>query len=325
ESKIKKDFLFFEQHLSGVRSFKMAVLPGKNRKINDLDVLTETEKLHEYLKTIPEVGIVFSPVTEYKTMNKIFYGGAGNKYRLPKTQREVQKLDVMIKSYKNAALRMTSIDNSKGIISAQIKDIGSKNMELLNNKINRWIRENIDSEIVIFKQTGISFLFDKSNNSLKRNMVISLVFAFVIVSLIMALLFKNIKLLIISLIPNVFPLLIAAGVMGFTGLIYNASTAVVFTIGYVIAVDNTIHFLSRFRIEFKRSSNTREAIRMTFQKTGKAIILTSIILFFGFLVLFRSELKGVFAQGVLFCSIAVSALYGDVLLLPVLIYKFFRK
>jgi predicted RND superfamily exporter protein len=113
--------------------------------------------------------------------------------------------------------------------------------------------------------------------------------------------------------------------MGFTGLVFNASTAVVFTIGFVIAVDNTIHFLSRFRIELRTSSDIQEAIRLTFYKTGKAILLTSVILLFGFFVLLRSELSGVFAQGVLFSSIIVSALFGDLILLPVLLRKFLKN
>jgi predicted RND superfamily exporter protein len=126
------------------------------------------------------------------------------------------------------------------------------------------------------------------------------------------------------LVPNIIPLIVAGGVMGFSGLIFNASTAVVFTIGFVIAVDNTIHFFSRFWIEIRTSSSIHEAILSTFHKTGKAIILTSIILLFGFLVLLRSEMEGVYAQGVLFSSIIVSALFGDLFLLPVLIRKFFK-
>ena len=155
--------------------------------------------------------------------------------------------------------------------------------------------------------------------------MISLLFAFVMVSLLMAILFKHVNLLVISLIPNIVPLVVAGGVMGFTGLVFNASTAVVFTIGFVIAVDNTIHFLSRFRVELRSTSDFNEAIRLTFIKTGKAIMLTSVILLFGFLVLFRSELKGVFAQGVLFSSIIVSALFGDLFLLPVLLRLFLKK
>jgi predicted RND superfamily exporter protein len=140
----------------------------------------------------------------------------------------------------------------------------------------------------------------------------------------MAMLFKHINLLVISLIPNIVPLVVAGGVLGFTGLVFNASSAIVFTIGFVIAVDNTIHFLSRFRIELMTSSGIQKAIQITFQKTGKAMILTSAILLLGFLVLFRSELKGVFTQGVLFSSIIVSALFGDIFLLPVLLRLFLK-
>lgn len=324
ESKIKKDFLFFEQHLSGVRSMKLAVLPAPNRKINDPEVLCEIEKLQNYIKSFPETGVVFSPTTLYKTMNKVYHRGSMNGYRLPDTQAEVDKLNKYLRSYKNQQFSLVNSDNIKGLISAQIIDIGSKKMEQRNDRINKWISENIDSDKVSFRQTGISYLSDKSNNSLKHNMMISLLFAFLVVSMLMVLLYRHINLLLISLIPNIVPLIVAGGVMGFSRLVFNASTAVVFTIGFVIAVDNTIYFLSHFRIETRTSSGIQEAILSTLHKTGKAIILTSIILLFGFLVLLRSEMKGVYAQGVLFSSIIVSALFGDLFLLPVLLRKFLK-
>jgi predicted RND superfamily exporter protein len=324
ESKIKNDMLFFEEHLSGIRSLKLAVLPAENRKINDPEVLSQIEQLHNYIKTFPETGVVFSPATQYKTMNKVYHRGAVNEYSLPNTQVEVDNLDKYFRNYKSQQFRLVNNNNTKGLISAQIRDIGSQKMEQLNARMDQWINENIDPEKISIRQTGISYLTDISNNSLKRNMLISLLFAFLVVSLIMVFLFKRFNLLLISLVPNIIPLIVAGGVMGFSGLVFNASTAVVFTIGFVIAVDNTIHFFSRFWIELRTSSDIPEAILSTLYKTGKPIILTSIILLFGFLVLLRSEMEGVYAQGVLFSSIIVSALFGDLLLLPVLIRKFFK-
>jgi predicted RND superfamily exporter protein len=324
QSKIKNDFLFFEEQLSGIRSLKLAILPATNRKINDPEVLAQIEKLHNHINTLPETGIVFSPATQYKTMNKVYHRGALNEYRLPKTKAEVDKLDKYFRAYKSQQFRLVNNELTKGLISAQIRDIGSQKMEQLDASMNKWINENIDSEKVSIRQTGISYLTDKSNNSLKRNMLISLMFAFLVVSLIMVFLFKHINFLLISLVPNIIPLIVAGGVMGFSGLVFNASTAVVFTIGFVIAVDNTIHFFSRFWIELKTSTDINEAILATFHKAGKAITLTSIILLLGFLMLLRSEMEGVYAQGVLFSSIIVSALFGDLFLLPVLIRKFFK-
>ncbi len=325
KSEVKKDFMFFEHHLSGVRSMKFAVVPAENLKINDLGVLFEIEKLHNHIHSFPETGAVFSPVTAYKSMNKSYQRGASKAYRLPTTQAQIDKLDKYFRAFRDQQLKLMNNDKSKGIVSAQIEDIGSEEMALLNEKIADWIGENINSEVVSFRPTGINYLADKSNNSLIRNMIISLLLAFVMVSLIMVLLYKNINLLLISLIPNIIPLIVAAGVMGYTGLVLNASTAVVFTIGFVIAVDNTIHFLSRFRIEEKMCAGFNEAIQFTFNKTGKAIVLTSVILLLNFWVLFRSEIKGVFAQGVLFSAIIVAALFGDLFLLPVLLRKYFKK
>ncbi|MDB4584585.1 MMPL family transporter, partial [Draconibacterium sp.] len=146
--------------------------------------------------------------------------------------------------------------------------------------------------------------------------------AFILVGLLMSLLFKTLKLLIISLVPNVFPLIVAGGIMGFSGMAFNASTAIVFTIGFVIAVDDTIHFLSKFKIECENTVDFKDAIWNTINETGKAIIITTIILFFGFLVLLHSDLKGVFSQGVLICSMLIAALFGDLCIMPILLKKF---
>jgi len=323
-SKITKDLFFFENNLSGVRSLKLAVLPNGGRKVNEIVVLNEIDKLHNYLKSLPEIGVVFSPVSYYKTMNKAYNRGATNFYRLPENDMEIKTLDNYFKSKKNSYFRSSDNENQVGIISVQLPDIGSQQMEQMNAMIMKWIAKNLNSEILSFRLTGISFLSDKSNNSLKSNMMLSLLFAFAMVSILMALLYRNIKLLIISLVPNIIPLVIAGGVMGFTGLIFNASTAVVFTIGFVVAVDDTIHFLSRFQIERRQAVTIDDAISLTFTKTGKAIIITSLILLLGFLVLFRSLLTGVFAQGVLFSTIIVSALFADLFLLPVMLRKMLK-
>jgi predicted RND superfamily exporter protein len=121
------------------------------------------------------------------------------------------------------------------------------------------------------------------------------------------------------LIPNLVPLIITAGVMGYLGVDIKPSTAVIFTIAFGIAVDDSIHFLARLRVEIGRTANLREALAITTEKTGRAIILTSIILATGFGTLATSAFTSTMLMGILTCLTIVSALLADLFLLPSLL------
>jgi uncharacterized protein len=325
KSDIMADFDFFEKNLSGVRSFKVAVLPVGRKPVNDITVLKEVDKLQNYLEKLPALGVLFSPVTVYKTINKIYYGGLKENYFLPKTQDEINKYDDIFSNlFKEQNYQFMDEGRTKGVIEGRMMDIGSERAKELQIKIEQWISENIDNKIVDFRFTGISFLGDRSNDYLIRNMFLNLAIAFLIVSFLMLILFKNLKMLIISLIPNIIPLLAGGMIIGFSGIVLNGYVAIVFTIGFVIAVDNTIHFLAKFRVQRSLRQSIIEARHESLKATGKAMIMTTVILFFGFLVLIHSDIMGVFSQGVLISSILIIALLADLFLLPVLIMYFLK-
>lgn len=325
-SPIKKDFHFFEENLSGVRTFEMAIRVKNRDSLTNINVLKEVDKMHTYLENNPDFGEVYSPVTIYKYFNQIYERRISSAFKLPISQSIINKYD-------NEALKINQklyhqfIDSTRtwGRITARMKDIGTDKVKLLNNKIANWINYNIDTNIVEFRNTGLAFLSDKSNDYLLRNMLLSLVIAFIIVSIIMLLLFKDFNMVIISLIPNILPLLVTVAIMGFTGIILNGPISIIFTIGFVIAVDDTIHFLSKFKLELNKGKNVKNAIRTTLHETGKAIIITSIILFFGFIVLLHSDIKEVFNMGLLIGIMLVTAVIADFFLLPVLLVYFFKE
>ena len=126
---------------------------------------------------------------------------------------------------------------------------------------------------------------------------------------------------IISLIPNVFPLLFGGALMGYFNIALDAPTAIIFAISFGIAVDDTIHFLSKFKLERLKNKSIEEALKTSFLETGKAIIITSIILFFGFLILLFSKTPGIVFVGVLVSGTLLTAVISDLLLLPLLIRK----
>ena len=326
DSPIKKDFLFFEENLSGVRTLEMSIDVNKGDSIMNIEILKMIDKVHSYLDESPEYMMLFSPVTIYKYMNKIYKGNSSSAYKLPISQSVIDKYDHKALEI-NRKLYFKFIDSSRarGRLTARMQDVGTDKIKLLNNKTENWISNNIDADIVTFRIVGKMFLADKSNDYLLRNMLFSLVIAFFIVSIVMMLLFNNLKMVIISLIPNVLPLIVVAAIMGFSGIILNGPISMIFTIGFVIAVDDTIHLLTKFKLEFKEGKNVKDAIQITLYETGRAVIITTIILFFGFIVLLHSDMKEVFYQGLLIGIMLVTALVADLFLLPVLLVYFLKN
>jgi predicted RND superfamily exporter protein len=190
----------------------------------------------------------------------------------------------------------------------------------LQDSINTWIAAHADSSVVKYRITGSSLLFDKNNEVVRRNISYGLGLAFLVVSLIMGILFRNWRMVIIALIPNLVPIFVCAALMGYLGMELSAATSIIFAIAFGIAVDDTIHFLSRFRLELSRGRKVYDAVRNTFLETGKAMCMTTVILFFGFVILVTSSYPNTVVIGLLMSLTLVSALIADLLLTPVLIY-----
>jgi predicted RND superfamily exporter protein len=149
--------------------------------------------------------------------------------------------------------------------------------------------------------------------------------AFFIISLIVSLLFKNIKMVIISLIPNIIPLIIAAGIMGICGIPLKPSSALVFSIVFGISVDYSIHFLAKFKNELIQTKNVKNAVTKTIEETGRSMIFTSFILFFGFIIFAFSNFGGTIVLGVLTSIILFVAMITNLTLLPSIILYFYNS
>ena len=152
-----------------------------------------------------------------------------------------------------------------------------------------------------------------------------LAISFAVVALIAGLLFKSVRMVIITLIPNIIPLMMVAGIMGMFGITLKLSTSIVFTIAFGIAVDDTIHFTSKLKLELNKGKSLLYALKRTYLSTGKAIIVTSIILSGGFLILILSSFGGTFFTGLLISLTLIFALIIDLTLLPTFIVLFFKR
>jgi predicted RND superfamily exporter protein len=218
----------------------------------------------------------------------------------------------------DAVSTMADFTYSQARIATQVYDVGSWRI----NQIREEIREYTDQHFgdISVKTTGTTILVADLTDNIVFSLSASIMLAFLIISLIMGYMFRNGKLVLISLLPNVMPLLITAGFMGYFGVDIKPSTAVIFTIAFGIAVDDSIHFLARFRIESIKNALLVDAIRITTQKTGRAIILTSMILLVGFGTLGSSDFDSTMLMGQLVCLTIFVALLADLLFLPALIY-----
>lgn len=338
---LKQDFFFFDEHFGGSKPFEMAILlKDSHKSFYEPAVLREIEELEQYLREEYGVQNILSPVMLVKSINKALHGGMQDYYTLPDAEPGFGRIRRVIQSLEASSLGIpltadsleltqSSLSN-KGItavgrISGKTPDFGSQLTNIKTRELEQFIQDNIDPELVQFRLTGTSLLIDKNANYLVDNMLQGLGIAFLVIAVIAGLLFRSLRMIIITLLPNVMPLLMVAGIMGLSGIYLKMSTSIIFTIAFGIAVDDTIHFVSKFRIELGKGKSVLYALKNTFLYTGKAIIITTIILSGGFLTLVLSSFGGTFYTGLLVSLTLVFAVVADLLLLPILIILFFPR
>ena len=170
--------------------------------------------------------------------------------------------------------------------------------------------------------TGTSVIFLKGNDYLISNLLMSLLVAFLIISLLMASIFKSLRMILISIIPNLIPLLFTAGIMGFFGVNFKPSTVLVFSVAFGIAVDFSIHFLTKYKMELQYTGNIKEAVRRVQREISTSMIYTAVILFFGFIIFVFSDFGGTIALGLFTAITLFIALLSNLILLPSLLLSY---
>ena len=323
---ITKDFEFFEEEFVGFRPFEIAVFVQGDYKADDYEVVQEIIELEKHLENFPVIQNITSITTLYKSINRATKANRASAYVMPETEAKYNRYKTKYaKQLPDETMNVLISKNGKHTrISGRVLDIGADNIREKTDSIDTWIAANIDPSIVNMKQTGTSLIVDKNSQYVRDSLLSGLGLAMLIVSILMVLLFKNWKMLIISIIPNLIPLLLAGAVLGFLGIELEAGISIVFAIIFGIAVDDTIHFLSKFKLARNKGLNIDDSIEITFLESGKAICLTTVILFFGFMVLLFSVHPPSITVGILISVTLFSALFGDLFFIPVLI-RFFMK
>lgn len=319
-SKITEDFLYFEKELAGFRPLELAVVTKDDHKVDDYAVMQEIGELEDYLREKPFIQGTASITAVYRSINQMFNNNRPDAYVLPKdstTYAQYHRLANKIPQLSKGILMNT--DKTKARITNRMGDMGADSIKVFMADTEEWISQNIDSNLVFVKQTGTGLIIDKNAEYIRINLLEGLALAIVIVCGLMGLLFRSFRMLIVSLVPNLFPLLIAGAAIGFLGIELEAGVSIVFAVIFGIAVDDTIHFLSKYKLARDKGMAVEEAIHITFKETGKAIVLTSIVLFFGFLVMLFSIHPPSVTIGLLISLTLASAVVSDLLLIPLLL------
>lgn len=323
QSQIAKDFDFFQQKYGGFRSLEVAIIAKDTFKTTDYEVVLEIEKINSELEKISNITTVQSVNTIYKGFNKANYLNKSEFFELPSSEDDFNIFKNDAEKYARKHLeKFTDSSRTKTRIISKILDIGTDSLLATYKNLNKSILAKIDTTLIDFRLTGKGMLMDKNATYIQSSLLQGLFMGLIMVGIIMAFLFKNLKLVLLSIIPNILPLLFSGALLGYFKIPLDAPTSVVFAIVFGIAVDDTIHFLGKYKIAILSGLSKEKALEETFLKTGRALIITTLILFFGFMVLLFSVHNPSLIIGLLISTTLITALVLDLLLLPVLIRRY---
>lgn len=323
--KIKQDFNFFDKNYSGVRPFELLItLKDKTKTIWDFDVIKEINKVDEFIKKEYEAGFLVSPASIVKSIysNSTY----DNNLEFPGKEDYLSISSYLISNKKNKEVKkLVSLDGMQSRISAKIIDMGSLIAAKHDKNLTEFINQNINTNLLQFQITGAAHLIDRNNEYMVDNMTQGFLFSIIIIGILTFFLHRSWRMVVVFIIPNLIPLIIIGGVMGFAGIELKAATSLVFSIAFGIATDDTIHFISRLKIELAYGKSLMYAFKRTYFETGKPIILTTFILLGGFMSLMMSNFQSTFYFGFLICITIVVAVVADIFLLPVLLFLIYGK
>ncbi len=325
---MKQDFNFFDDNFGGIRPFELAIkVKGKDRNVWDKEIIQKLDSVETYLENEFGVTVKSSLVKILKTLNRSAHAGNADAHEIPSSNSKIRSFKRIIKVADKGRFVYGFIDSTeqKTRVSGTIPDLGNVLAREKTEALFAFIKKNNLDQDIEFKVTGTGYLLDKNMRYLAVSLIKGLGISIILVALIIGFVYRSGRILIISIITNVLPLVVIAGYMGFTGVELKTSTSIIFTIAFGIAVDDTIHFLGKFKYELMKGKGKLYALKRSYLTTGKAMILTTLILSSGFLLLVFSSFLGTFYMGLLLCITFVVALVADLTLLPVLLLLFYKE
>jgi predicted RND superfamily exporter protein len=332
------DLKWFEDNFNGVMPFEILVDGQKKgqitkeknlQKIEELQLLLANYQLQLQDTIIHPFARSLSIVDAGKFVKQSFYGGDPEFYTLMARDEQRFIADyIQTDPEKSRSAEKTFLDSTKSMtrITTQVRDIGTKEMDRLMSEVKPQIDSIFDPAKYKVTLTGTSVVFLEGTNYLVGDLFSSLLFGILIISLMMAAMFWSARMVFISFIPNIIPQIMTAGIMGFAGIPLKPSTILVFSIALGITVDNTIHYLAKYRQELKfHDWKIRDSALLAIRETGASMVYTSLVLLFGFGCFAASEFEGTRALGVLTAVTLLVAMITNLLVLPALLLSFQRR
>jgi hypothetical protein len=327
DARIMQDLRFFESRFNGVMPLEVMVdTRKKGQVLKDIN-LKRIGQLQDSLATHPELSRSLSIADAVKFTKQAFYGGDPTRYDLLRGNEKTFILPYLESAQDKGDLARGFIDEERRStrITVQVADIGTARMDELMARL----RANVDSifdpakyDVVL---TGTSVVFLEGSKYMVSNLLISLAMAVVLIAALMAMLFNSFRMVLVSMVPNLVPLITTAGLMGFLGVAIKPSTLLVFSIAFGIAVDDAIHYLSKYRMELKANNHQiKRSVLLALREAGVSMMYTSIVLFMGFSLFMFSEFGGTQALGLLVSFTLLVAMFTNLIILPSLLLSFER-
>ncbi|MEQ9467858.1 MAG: efflux RND transporter permease subunit [Ekhidna sp.] len=322
DSQVRLDFEYADEELGGSKPYEIRVeVADSSLTIWDKEVMDEIVKIEEYLLHKYPISKVQSPVTIIKYLNMAGNGGLNENYTYPDKEKIYQRtLRLKDRIDPKRLDKLVTEDGKAGRLIGFFPELGSYETDQRNQKLINYLDENIDKEKINYRITGTTYLIDKSHELLSVNLLKGLLTAIGIIGVILGLYFKSWKLLIISLIPNIIPLVMVAGILGWLGISLKMTTSIIFTIAFGIAVDDTIHMMS-FYLKNPEPDPIRR-MEITFRHAGSAMLITSIIMTAGFSLYLLSTFGATFYMGLFVSLSLLIAMVVDLSVLPLLLITF---
>lgn len=322
------DISFFEKNYGGIMPLEITIDTKQKNGVTKLANLKRIDELCSHIEEIPEISKPLSIVNLVKYVKQAYYNGNPKYYSLPTSQEQTFILSY-IKNSKGKANMLSAYVDSLGQtarITTFMKDIGTEKMQQIEEDIYNKAQKLFSSDKYEVKITGKAYLFTKGTNYLASNLIWSLALAILLIATIMAYMFRSFKMIVVSLIPNLLPLLITAGLMGYFGIPLKPSTILVFSIAFGISVDDTIHFLAKYRLELvARNWKISKSVYGALRETGISMFYTSVVLLSGFSVFLLSSFGGTKALGGLISATLLFAMMTNLILLPSLLLSLERS
>ena len=322
------DIKFFENEFEGIMPLEIYIDTKRKKGVMNLATLKRMDELQNYINEVPELSKPLSVVELVKFSKQAYYNNNPEYYQLPNSQERTFLLSYAKSSSEKTNFLENYVDSTGQYarITTFMKDTKTERFDRIEEDLKVKIDKVFPADRYNVLLTGKALVFQKGTKYLVNNLILSLSLAIFLIALFMAWMFRSFKMILVSLIPNLLPLIITAGLMGYIGVPIKPSTILVFSIAFGISVDDTIHFLAKYRQELIANHwKIRKSVYAALKETGVSMFYTSIVLFFGFSVFAISSFGGTVALGVLVSITLLFAMLANLVLLPSLLLSLERS